>query len=57
MSIEQSVHLTLKWWVTPFLALCELTVFCGIELDIDRITAQVIKGIRVNGKTISDSRS
>ena len=56
MSIEQPVHVKFKWWVMPFLALCELTVFFGIELDIDTITEKVISGTRVNGKVINGRR-
>ena len=45
-----NIHIKLQWWVMPFLRLCQFSIFCGVQLDTNRISEKVISGIRVNGK-------
>jgi hypothetical protein len=45
------IRIKLQWWVMPYLRLCQFMVFLGIEADTEHISENVMKGIRVNGKS------
>jgi hypothetical protein len=42
----------MAWWVMPYLRLCQFMVFLGIAPDVEHITANTMKGIKVNGKYV-----
>ena len=53
MPIVYNFRVKLRWWVMPYLRLCRYVTACGIAMDLDRVKANVLSGIRVSSRRLS----
>lgn len=47
MPLTYNVRVRFRWWVFPYLGLCRLGAALGLPIDIDRVAATTVLGIRI----------
>ena len=45
MPVVYNVRVKLRWWVMPYLRVCRLAAWAGIQVNLERVKANVMRGV------------
>ncbi len=57
MPAAYNIRVRIRWWVLPYLWLCQGIVLCGILVDLERVHSIVRRGVSIGSRSAGPSRA